>query len=190
MQRMPPSLNAVSGREGNAMTENHDRLAPRRDELQLLLEDLACVCGTLSEIMTAWRRARPSRPELRPDRLVRLQDDARQLAADLNTAAEEGWALRAAGRLAALEEEAAAIRAVTSGSGCPEAGDRGLWELLVAAVRRAQARHPTLPPVPVTVPGSGAAFSRTFFSVPDGAGTRSAIAVSCDESGQVPPGGG
>ena len=35
------------------MTEIHDRLAPRRSELQLLLEDLACVSGTLSEIMTA-----------------------------------------------------------------------------------------------------------------------------------------
>lgn len=135
------------------MTENHDRPVPRRDELQLLLEDLACVGGTLSEIMTAWRRAQPGRPELRPGRLVRLQDDARQLAADLEGAGEEGWALRAAGRLAALEEEAAAIRAVTSGPGCTEAGDRGLWELLAAAVRRAQVRLAALTLVLVTVPG-------------------------------------
>lgn len=122
------------------MTEIHDRPVPRRDELQLLLEDLACVGGTLSEIMTAWRRARPGRPELRPGRLIRLQDDARQLAADLEAAAAEGRAWRADGRLAALEAEAAAIRAVTSGPGCTEAGDRGLWERLAAAIGRARAR--------------------------------------------------
>jgi len=46
------------------MTEIHDRPVPRRDEVQLLLEDLACVSGTLSEIMTAWRRAQPHRPGL------------------------------------------------------------------------------------------------------------------------------
>ena len=37
------------------MTEIHDPSAPRRDELRLLLKDLACVSGTLSEIMTVWR---------------------------------------------------------------------------------------------------------------------------------------
>lgn len=135
------------------MSEIHGRLVPRRDEFQLLLEDLACVCGTLSEIMTVWRRAQPGRPDLRPGRLVRLQDDARQLVADLEAAGEEGWALRPAERFAVLEKEAAAIRAVTSGPGCPEAGDRGLWELLVAAVRRAQARLAALTLVLVTVPG-------------------------------------
>jgi len=135
------------------MTEIHDRPVPCRDELQLLLEDLACVCGTLSEIMTAWRRAQPGRPDLRPGLLVRLQDDARQLAADLEAAAAENWAPRAAGRLAALEQRAAETRALTSGPGCVEAGDRGLWERLAAAVRRARARRPALPTVPATVPG-------------------------------------
>ena len=127
------------------MTEIHDPSAPRRDELRLLLEDLACVSGTLSEIMTAWRRVQPGRPELRLGRLVRLQDAARQLAADLEAAAGGGRALgpalSAAGRLAAFEEDAAAIRTVTTGPGCPEAGDRGLWELLAAALCRAQARR-------------------------------------------------
>jgi hypothetical protein len=134
------------------MTEIHDRPVLCRDELQLLLEDLACVCGTLSEIMTAWRRVQPGRPELRAGRLVRLQDDTRQLAADLKAAGDEGWALCAGGRLTALAEEAAAIRAVTSGPGHAEAGDQGLWERLAAAVRRAQARPPALAPAPVTVP--------------------------------------
>ena len=135
------------------MTEIGGRPVSRRDEFQFLLEDLACVCGTLSEIMTAWRRAQPGRPELRPGRLVRLQDDARQLVDDLKTAWEEGRPLGTAGRLAVLEKEAAEIRAVTSGPGCPEAGDRGLQERLAAAVRRAQARLATLTLVLVTVPG-------------------------------------
>ena len=135
------------------MAENRDRLVPRRDDLQLLLEDLACVGGTLSEIMTAWRRAQLGRPELRPGQLVRLQDNARRLAADLEAAAEEGRSLCAADRLAALAEEAVATWAVTGGPGRVEAGDRGLWELLAAAVRRAQARRPALTPVQVTVPG-------------------------------------
>jgi hypothetical protein len=126
------------------MTEIHDLPASRRDELRLLLEDLACVSGTLSEIMTVWRRVQPGRPELRPARLVRLQDAVRQLTADIEAAAGGGQALdpalSAAGRLAAFEDDATGIRAATTGPGCPEAGDRGLWELLAAAVRRAQAR--------------------------------------------------
>jgi hypothetical protein len=135
------------------MTEIHDRPAPRRNDLQLLLEDLACVCGTLSEIMTAWRRAQPACPDLRPGQLVRLQDDARQLAVDLEAAAQGSQPVCVADRLAALATAAAAARAVTGGPSCAEAGDRGLWELLAAAVWRAQARLPALAPVPVTVPG-------------------------------------
>lgn len=135
------------------MTENNERSVPRRDDLQLLLEDLACVCGMLSEIMTAWRRAQPGQPELRPGQLVRLQDDARQLAADLGAAAEASQPLYVADRLAALAAAAAAVRAVTCAPGRAEAGDRGLWKLLAAAVRRAQARRPALAPAPVTVPG-------------------------------------
>src|SRR5512146_81741 len=106
------------------MTEIDDRPVPRRDDLQLLLEDLACACGALSEIMTTWRRAQSGRPELRPGRLVRLQDDARRLAADLEAAAPGDRARCAARRLAALGEEAAAIRAATARPGCPGAGDR------------------------------------------------------------------
>ncbi len=135
------------------MTETGGRPAPRRDGLQLLLEDLACACGTLSEIMTAWRRAQPGRPGLSPGRLVRLQDDARRLAADLEAAAPEDRARCAARRLAALAEEAAAIRAATAGPGCPGAGDRGLQELLAAALRRAQARLADGMPLLVTVHG-------------------------------------
>jgi hypothetical protein len=40
------------------MTEIRDRLSSCRDA-QVLLGELACVSGTLSEIMTMWRRAWP-----------------------------------------------------------------------------------------------------------------------------------
>jgi hypothetical protein len=135
------------------MTEIDDRPVPRRDEVQFLLEDLACVSGTLSEIMTAWRRAQPYRPGLQADRLVRLQDAARQLAADIQAAGIPAVHLdpSVASRLTALEEDAAAIRALTAGS--PEAGDRGLWDLTAAAVRQAQARLADLAPAPAAIPG-------------------------------------
>jgi hypothetical protein len=137
------------------MTEIHDRPVPRRDEAQLLLEDLACVSGTLSEIMTAWRRAQPHRPGLQPGRLVRLQDAARQLAADIQAAGILAVHLdpSAASRLTALEQDAAAVRALTTGPGCPGTGDGGLWDLTTAAIRRAQARLAPLAPAPMAVPG-------------------------------------
>ena len=60
------------------MTEIQGPQVPRRPDAGLMLEDLACVCGTLSEIMTAWRRAMPWRPELPLSSLTTLQDTARQ----------------------------------------------------------------------------------------------------------------
>jgi len=104
------------------MTEIHDRPMPRRDELQLLLQDLACVSGTLSEIMTAWRRAQPHRPGLQPGRLVRLQDAARQLAADIQAARIPAVHLdpSTASQLTALEQDAAAVRALTTGPDVPK----------------------------------------------------------------------
>ena len=42
------------------MTEIQGLPVPGRHDARLLLEDLACVCGTLSEIMTTWRRAVPA----------------------------------------------------------------------------------------------------------------------------------
>jgi hypothetical protein len=137
------------------MTEIDDRPVPRRDEVQFLLEDLACVSGALSEIMTAWRRAQPYRPGLQPGRLVRLQDAARQLAADIQAAGIPAVHLdpSTASRLKALEEDATAVRALTTGPGGPETGDGGLWDLIAVAVRRAQARLAALAPPPAAVPG-------------------------------------
>ena len=137
------------------MTEISDRPVPRRDEVRLLLEDLACVSGTLSEIMTAWRRAQPYHPELQPGRLVRLQDAARQLAADIQAAGIAAVHLEPpmAARLTALEEDAVAVRELTTGPGGLKAGDRGLWDLIAAAVGRAQARLAALGPAPAAIPG-------------------------------------
>jgi hypothetical protein len=59
------------------MTEIQDLPVPRHDA-KLPLEDLACVCGTLSEIMTTWRRAMPWRPELPLSSLTALQDTTRR----------------------------------------------------------------------------------------------------------------
>ena len=72
------------------MTQTREPLMPSRDDVQLLLWDLACVSGTLSEIMTAWRRAMLFPPELQLRRLMQIQDTACQLAADIGAAVSAG----------------------------------------------------------------------------------------------------
>lgn len=112
-----------------------------RQRARLLLEDLACVDGALSEIMTAWRRARPWEPGLRFSILTTLQDTARRLAADIAADARGSLrrdpALSVMARFSALEQAIADTRGVP---GAPEVGDRGLWELLGAAMQRAEAQ--------------------------------------------------
>lgn len=131
------------------MTEIQDLPVPRHDA-KLLLEDLACVCGTLSEIMTAWRRAMPWRPELPLSILTALQDTTRQLAADIATAGRAGQrldpALSVAERFSVLKGAIADARATTCAPGTAEAGDRGLWELLSAAMQRAGTQLADLTP--------------------------------------------
>jgi hypothetical protein len=126
------------------MTEIKDSPVPGRDDVRLLLEDLACVSGALSEIMTAWRRARASRPELSLSALTQLQDTARQLAADIRASAGLGQvlnpALSIAERISALNEDAARTREAAGGPDRSAVGDRGLWELLGAAMSRAGTR--------------------------------------------------
>ena len=130
------------------MTEIQDPLVPGRDDVRLLVEDLACVSGTLSEVMTAWRRAMPGRPELPLRGLTRLQDATRQLTADIETAASAGVRpnLSVAERLSALSEDIACIRAAACTPGTSEVVDDGLWELIAAAMRRAQAHLTNLMP--------------------------------------------
>jgi hypothetical protein len=130
---------------------------PRRDSVRLLLEDLACISGTLSEIMTAWRRAAPGRPGLPLGALTRLQDSARRLAADIEAAAGPGRRLDPASsvaeRFSALREDIAGTRAVTRAPGASEVVDRGLWELVTAAVHRAETHLADLTPYQPAVTG-------------------------------------
>jgi hypothetical protein len=131
------------------MTEIQDLPVPRHDA-KLLLEDLACVCGTLSEIMTAWRRFMPWRPELPLSSLTALQDTTRQLAADIATAGRAGPrldpALSMAERFSVIKGAIADARATTCASGTAEVGDRGLWELLSAAMQRVETQLADLTP--------------------------------------------
>jgi hypothetical protein len=120
------------------------------DEARLLALDLASVSGALEEIGTIWRRAWLTRPEL-PVRLpLRLQDTARQLAADVRelSAAGPGQApVRApsiTSRLRALQDGLASAQAMTCGPGMPPAGDARLWDFAHDALRRAGSRLPQL----------------------------------------------
>jgi hypothetical protein len=59
------------------MTDIQDSPASWRDSAQLLLRDLTCISGTLSEITTVWRRAKPYLPGLPLILPVQLQDRRR-----------------------------------------------------------------------------------------------------------------
>ena len=84
------------------------------------------------------------RPELPLSALTQLQDSTRQLAADIRASAGLGQvpspAPSIADRISALSEDAARARAATGGPDQPVVGDRGLWELLGAAMSRAGTR--------------------------------------------------
>jgi hypothetical protein len=113
-------------------------------EVQELAGDLCYVWGMLSEVATVWRRAQPSVPGL-PLRLpLVLQDEARQLAADIQASARPGpgpgTVPRTAERLAALKRDVAGARALSSRPGCPETGDEAYWESIYAALDRASGR--------------------------------------------------
>ena len=132
------------------MPEIEYPLAPRRDSVRLLLEDLACISGTLSEIMTAWRRAMPWRPELPLSSLTTLQDITRQLAADIATAGPAGQrpdpALSVTERFSVLKKAIADARARTCAPGTSQVGDHGLWDLVSGAMQRAETQLADLAP--------------------------------------------
>jgi hypothetical protein len=125
------------------VTSTQDPLTASNDDVQLLLWDLARISGTLSEITTAWRRAKPYRPELPLILPEQLHDTARQLAADIRALADAGQvqpaelALSAADQFYALREGITSAQAITSGSGVPKVGDDRLWESLRAPLQRA-----------------------------------------------------
>jgi hypothetical protein len=139
------------------MTGKQDPPAGGRDDLVLLLGDLACVAGTLSEIATVWRRAtagRPGLPALLPEQLA---DAARRLAADIGSLSDAGllspgtWAVPLAGQSSALQRGIATARAMTCGDGRRDLGDARLWELLRDPVSRMAALITELTPELVTV---------------------------------------
>ena len=141
------------------MTGRQDTPASRPERARLLLEDLALIAGTLSEISTVWRRSRPYLPGL-PLRLpARLQDAARQLTSDVQGLVDAGplqvraQALAAAARLSALKQGIASAQAMTQGPGLPDVGDRKLWASLSAALGRAETRLTALGPLLVAASG-------------------------------------
>jgi hypothetical protein len=103
------------------------------DQTQPLVQALARVHGSLTEIATVWRRLaaeRPGLPMALPLRLAGSVHDAMAaVAADpAGTPA----------RLAGLERRLTAAAALTDVPGAPAAGDAGLWEYAFAALGRAR----------------------------------------------------
>ncbi len=141
------------------MTDTLDPPVSWHDGARLLLADLTAICGTLSEITTVWRRARPYLPELPLILPLQLQDAARQLAADIRPLAGDGpvqapdRALSAADRFGSLQQSIALARAMTCGPGIPQVGDARLWESLSAPLCRAGTQLTTL--MPHLVPARG-----------------------------------
>jgi len=140
------------------MTGDQDSLASSRNDVRLLLWDLTCIAGTLSEIATVWRRARPYLPELPALVPEQPADAARHLASVIESLAEAGL-LKPYAQAASLVEQSSALQqgiasaqAMTSGDGVPDLGDARLWELLRGPVRRAARQITELAPEPVTTP--------------------------------------
>lgn len=116
--------------------------------LRFLVHDLACVAGTLSEIATAWRRARRLEPGLALAVPLRPADAARQLAPAVRALSgagpEQPPDLAVAGQLSALRAGIASAMAMTCGPGQPPIGDAKLREYLRPALHRAGNRLLTL----------------------------------------------
>ena len=72
------------------MTQIRDPQMTGRDDVKLLLSDLACVSGALDEIATAWRRAGPDQPHLPLTLPVQLQSSVTQLAAAVRAHTDQG----------------------------------------------------------------------------------------------------
>lgn len=141
------------------MTEIQEPLTTSRDGAQLLLSDLACISGTLGEIATVWRRARPYLPELPAVVPEQLAGAARQLASDIQSLAvadrlkPHAQAVSVVEQFLALRQGIASAQAMTCGDGVPDLGDARLWESLSGALRRAGRQIIELAPQPVTNTG-------------------------------------
>lgn len=103
------------------------------DETQPLIQALARVHGSLTEIGTVWRRVAPDRPGLPLALPLQLADTVHDVMAAVGTDPAGVPA-----RLAGLERDLAAAAALADVPGAPAAGDAGLWEYARAALGRAQ----------------------------------------------------
>lgn len=132
------------------MSDTRDPLMSLSGDLRLLARDLGCISGTLTEIATAWRRARQCRPDLPLGLPLRLEAATHQLtgiAVDLAWAGPRQrpeLAFLLTEQMSALERDATAAEAMTCGAGISPVGDAGLWKYLGAAMQRARARELSL----------------------------------------------
>ena len=134
------------------MTESSVQLRSAGGVFERMALDLRCVSGTLSEIATVWRRARPCRPDLPLGLPLQLVAAARRLARIVDDLSWAGAGYRpdlacpVTEQMSVLERDLAAAKAMTCGAGIPPVGDTGLWEGLDAAMHRARAHVPAPPP--------------------------------------------
>jgi hypothetical protein len=120
------------------------------EETQPLIQALARVHGSLTEIGTVWRRVAPDRPGLplaRPLRLADAVHDVMAAVGTLGTLGTDPASLPA--RLAGLERDLAAAAALTDVPGAPAAGDAGLWEYARVALGQAQELAASLTRLPL-----------------------------------------
>jgi hypothetical protein len=135
--------NAGSTTGGDSVTQIRVPQMTDRDDVELLLSDLASVCGALDEIATMWRRARLDQPQLPVALPAQLQSFATRLAAAIRADASQGPA-QATGQAPSLPEQLCALKqridvaqAITCGHGRLQAGDDRLWESVNAALAQA-----------------------------------------------------
>lgn len=117
------------------------------EETQPLIQALARVHGSLTEIGTVWRRVAPDRPGLPLARPLRLADAVHDVMAAVGTLGTDPASLPA--RLAGLERDLAAAAALTDVPGAPAAGDAGLWEYARVALGQAQELAASLTRLPL-----------------------------------------
>jgi hypothetical protein len=128
------------------VTQIRDPQMTGRDDVELLLSDLASVSGALGEIATTWRRARLDQPQLPLALPAQLQGSVTRLAAAIRAHADEGPA-QPAGQAPSLPEQLSALKqridiaqAITCGHSSLQIGDERLWESVNAALGQAADR--------------------------------------------------
>ncbi|HEY6498422.1 MAG TPA: hypothetical protein VIZ20_03295 [Streptosporangiaceae bacterium] len=123
------------------------------EETQPLIQALARVHGSLTEIGTVWRRVAPDRPGLPLARPLRLADAVHDVMAAVGTLGTLGTLgtdpASLPARLASLERDLAAAAALTDVPGAPAAGDAGLWEYARVALGQAQELAASLTRLPL-----------------------------------------